>query len=668
MSQSFAVFLNDIISQNALKAQMAIDKISQSVNNVTSSFQRFSSLSGNSINQLRQKLQSLETAKGAETSIAGIRRLNREIRQTETQIKKLDNLPPKSFASRIGDAGKALGSLIGVSSGLDIVSASWGAFTGIAKLGMDAQDARIKFETFLGSGGKAQEMLADITQYANNTPFVSSDLQQSAEQMLKYGVAGEKIMPTIKMLGNISRGNKNQLSELSLAFGQVSSHGKLMEQSLSQMTNAGFNPLAVISENTGISMGKLKEQMNAGMISVNMVEEAFKLATGPGGKFNGMLEKVNKSASVQLSNALENIQSKLAVFGEKYIVPIIGSLAVMANEFFNSFDGMGKIIQPFLDTLKPLWDTIAGFINSFFGLNDATSGTSAVISFLNKTLGFLTPILTVIVNGITGAIAILTPFAPLIKMIAIAWGLWNAVLVVFKLLIETNPFGLIIGAIVILIGLIVTAWQRFETFRAVIMGAWEAIKGFGLMIKDYIINRLKELLTGITGIGQALMYLFEGEFSKAWDAGKKAAGDLLGIGSASKLIEDGKKIAGEAGAAYNATFNKKIVPQVAKTGAKTKEKTAAVTAAPSSKQFDILGKGEKNKSGKTGAEKSISKSSDGIIGGGPNATNITLNVAKMQDQIVINTVNAGEGASKIRQIIEEELNRLLGSISQMQTA
>lgn len=666
MAYAFSVFLKDFVTQKAFKVQSAFDKIQNVVNNTTSRLQRLSSVGGKSLDQLNEKLQLQKAARGATTSVAGIMRLNKAIRETEREIKKLENLPPPSFISRIRQAGSAMGGLLGLAGGLALLTATWTGIKGVAELGMDAEDSKVKFEVLLGSMDKAKTMLADITVFANKTPFESAGLRQNAELMLNFGVASQKIMPMLQMLGDAAGGNQEKLNGMTLAFSQMSATGRLMGQDLNQMINAGFNPLQVISENTGIAMGKLKDQMEAGMISVGMVEEAFKLATGPGGRFNGMMEKTSQTARGRLSTAMDNIKTKLTELGEKYLVPLVGKLAMMADKFFSSLDEMGAILQPFFDTLQPLWDALVGFAQSFFGVSDAADGASAFIDMFKKVLSFLEPILTVIVNGITGLITILTPLAPLIKWIAIIWGGLNLVVMLFNLIITANPIGLIITAIGLLIGIIVTCWQRFATFRGIIMGAWEAIKGFAVMIKNYVINRFKELLSGITGIGQALMYFFKGDFKKAWEAGKNAATNLLGVNSAKGALQDAAKLGKNVKAAYDAEFQKKTTPKIAADAQATKQKVEVTTKPARSKAFDLLGDGDAKKKKDKGGSATSKKTADGIIGGGNKLTNITINLGKMQDQIVINTINSGEGAVKMRQMLEEELLRLLGSVTQMQ--
>ena len=136
------------------------------------------------------------------------------------------------------------------------------------------------------------------------------------------------------------------------------------------------------------------------------------------------------------------------------------------------------------------------------------------------------------------------------KVATAAQWLWNAAL-------TANPIGLVIAGIAALIGIIVYAWNKFEWFRGAIYAAWETIKGFAVAIKNLVINRIKEMLMGITGIGKALMHFFKGEWKEAWNTGKEAVSNLTGFGadSTKELVNDLKKTGQAAGEAYQEGVN-----------------------------------------------------------------------------------------------------------------
>ena len=71
------------------------------------------------------------------------------------------------------------------------------------------------------------------------------------------------------------------------------------------MINAGFNPLQIIAEKTGKTIGELKEEMSDGKISARDVADAFAYATAEGGKFYNMTK--TQSEGIQgLKSSLEN--------------------------------------------------------------------------------------------------------------------------------------------------------------------------------------------------------------------------------------------------------------------------------------------------------------------------------------------------------------------------
>jgi tape measure domain-containing protein len=146
------------------------------------------------------------------------------------------------------------------------------------------------FEVLLGNKEKADAMLAEIKSIALKSPLSVSDTSKAAQTLLGFNIEAERIIPILEQIGNISMGDAGKFNSLTLAFAQMSSTGKLMGQDLMQMINAGFNPLTVISEKTGKTIGELKKEMEGGAISADMVADAFRSAASEGGRFAGMME------------------------------------------------------------------------------------------------------------------------------------------------------------------------------------------------------------------------------------------------------------------------------------------------------------------------------------------------------------------------------------------
>lgn len=178
------------------------------------------------------------------------------------------------------------------------------------------------FEVLLGSRKKAESFVSEIVDYAVATPFSTSNISGAAQTLLGFNVEAEKVMPTLKQIGDISMGNTQRFDSLALAFAQSSAAGRLLGQDLNQMINAGFNPLQIISEQTGKSLAELKKEMGEGGITSEMVAKAFEDATAEGGKFHGMLLKNADSVNTirnQFEGAFEKMYNDLGTKGEGVI-------------------------------------------------------------------------------------------------------------------------------------------------------------------------------------------------------------------------------------------------------------------------------------------------------------------------------------------------------------
>lgn len=231
---------------------------------------------------------------------------------------------------------------------------------------IDLEQSIVSFEVLLGSGEKAAQMINDLREFAAKTPLQLSGLQENSKLLLSFGVEAQNVLPYLKMLGDISGGNAQKMNQLTLAFAQMQSAGRLMGQDLMQMINAGFNPLQIIAEKTGKSIGELKKEMESGAISSDMIIQAFKDATSEGGKFYGMLEKQSETLGGKLSTLQDNFQQLQQQIG--------GTIAI----------GLSPLIEEFskaLNTVNSFSPALAGLIGTF--------GTLTAAAFTLKTTGLL---------------------------------------------------------------------------------------------------------------------------------------------------------------------------------------------------------------------------------------------------------------------------------------
>lgn len=636
MSYSFVISLQDMASSKIMKISESLGRMQGKLDSAREKIAAKTDRSTRSLNRLQAQLQRLSAARAASTSINDIRTLKTQIRATEREIRKLENLPPKGFGERLRGLAGQFGGLIGLAGGLALAMSAWNGVKALFNKGVELEQMETKFEVLLGSVADAKKLMGELNEYANFTPFSNEAIINSSETMLAFGIEQEKIMPNMKMLGDVAMGNEEKLGSMSLAYSQIMSTGRLMGQDLLQLINQGFNPLQVISENTGISMGELKKKMEKGAISAEMVEEAFRLATSEGGKFHGMSEKMGKTAGGKLSTLLGKLSFVAMKVGKR--------LAEWAKPLLDIGIAAVENIIPFIKTIRDVFEWVTKCTPLLIILGGIVLGLG--INFL-------------IANGAAIAYSItLGILEAVIWLVSAATTAWNFIL-------SMNPISLIIIAIVALIAAVVYLWKKFDWFRGGIMGVWEVLKGFGTMIKNYVINRFQELLSGITGIGKALVSFFKGDWKEAWEIGKKAGEDLLGVNSKQQAIKDGM----DAFKNFSTGYDKGVEMYQPETVTKTlelEEKAKPRKKQEQSSLFDNLLKDDKDK--KKGKKDKTKKAADSIVSGGTRHTNIHITIQKLQDDTKIYVNSKEEGLSQLGDKVQEMLLRAVNSVNQMQTS
>lgn len=238
--------------------------------------------------------------------------------------------------SKIASFAKSAGShLMNIKAGLDMamgaVRTFANAFASAIKEAFKFETAVANFKTLLGSVDAAKAHIADLKQFAASTPLTFDDLSKASKLLLSFGANLESVMPSLKTLGDIALGDAQKFQGLALVFAQVQSQGKLMGQDLLQMVNQGFNPLTIISQETGKSVAELKDLMSEGAISFEMVAEAMRVATSEGGRFHGAMEEAAKTGEGMVSTLQDNWTEAVRTFGDAFSETAKGGIGRLSD-------------------------------------------------------------------------------------------------------------------------------------------------------------------------------------------------------------------------------------------------------------------------------------------------------------------------------------------------
>ena len=511
-----------------------------------------------------------------------------------------------------------------------MISAGVGA---MVRLGAQAESVNVAFTTLVGSERKAAEMLRQINDFAAHSPFGKMDLTQSAQTMLNFGVETGKVLPLLRQLGDISGGDKDKMSALSLVMGQVSSTGYLMGQDLLQFINAGFNPIQELSQMTGISVDKLKDKMAKGQITYRNVEQAIAHATGAGGKFNGMMDKQSQTLSGKWSTLMDTVQQGVIDLSQSVNTPI----AEVVDKITAAIPKVFAVFQAVFSAISAGIGFVVRFRTAFMILGGAVLAVWAVFRTYTMALAAYQAITTLVTAGTK---------------------IWTAAQWLLNVAMTANPIGLIVAGVAALIAVIVYCWTKFAGFRAFLITMWDVWRKFGELIKTYVVDRIKELIRGVGLLSKAFSKLFSGDFKGAAADFAEGVKNVSGVNSAVQLV---KNTVGTV-RGIGGTFQKNLAAERAKDKkkeGKNNERSALSTPGlkGSAAVGDVVfgaGKGDAKKAkGKKGR-----RSAEEIATGGRRSTSITMNISKFFDTLHVHMTDKADTA-ELERIVVQSMNRAL---------
>jgi tape measure domain-containing protein len=326
-----------------------------------------------------------------------------DIRGNATHLEKTLRTVKGSIASLGSVATASVGSLaaLGAAGAAGLTAFAVSSSQAAASL----EDLSIQFEVLTGSAKSSADLLKAFREEEKKSSLNTEDYANAAKNLLGFGMNLEEVVPTLKMLGDVSMGNSDRFGSLALAFAQTTAAGRLMGQEVLQFINAGFNPLSQIAKDTGKSMADLKKEMEDGKISVDMVKQAFMNATSAGGLFYKAIEKGSSGTNAKINQTKAAVTQLQVAFGTGFNEGLKDALDA-ANNFLpqleSKFAEAGQIVG------TAITQAVQGNLEQL-----ATLGAFAGEIFFAGFKGFYMRAMDELVTGAgnTGSLAVTSPTA-----------------------------------------------------------------------------------------------------------------------------------------------------------------------------------------------------------------------------------------------------------------
>ena len=382
----------------------------------------------------------------------------------------------RTAANRLGSGMRMLrGLLVGVASSMALV----GGKKWLVDSNASMETYQNTLEVIMGSQEEAIRQLEWAEKFAGNTPFQIGNIVEATTRLESYGLQSEKVlgitgdmaavmgkdlMQAVEAVADAQTGEVERLKEFGITKDMIEEQANML----------GTNPINNKGQITDM------KAFNAALFS--LMEERFE-----GGMamqmetWNGMVSNAKdfwsrlgrtlgapifEEAKLQLENLLEYL-SFLEDSGaiERWATTAENSLIAVKN-------GINNYIKPGVffmigaaQAIRNNWDWIGPFVEGLV----LTLGSYLMIT---KGIAFYQSVAAGIQWAYNAAI---TAYQTLgLIAIGITEG-WAGVQTALNVALNANPIGLVVGAIALLVGGLILAYRKSETFRNIVNSVWDTI-------------------------------------------------------------------------------------------------------------------------------------------------------------------------------------------------
>lgn len=309
---------SDELTEEIIKQRKIIRDTQDDVRRLSDEYSKMGKYSPNS----KAKLAELNTAKAAlNEQRYSLGELQDQQARNRLEVRKLTR-EYKEFASGTNNADEIVKSL---TDSLKRTAAEIGGLVAIKKFGSDVieatgkmQQLQVALSTILQDKSKADQLIADIVQFAAKTPFNLDDVATGAKQLLAYGSSADNVVNELSMLGDVASGLQIPIGQLIYLYGTLRTQGRAMTVDIRQFAGRGIPIYEELAKVLGVTKDQVGELVKEGKVGFKEVEQAFKNMTSEGGKFANLMESSAGTWPQRLSNIEDTLFQKMNEFGNKY--------------------------------------------------------------------------------------------------------------------------------------------------------------------------------------------------------------------------------------------------------------------------------------------------------------------------------------------------------------
>ncbi|MEG0783994.1 MAG: tape measure protein [Christensenella sp.] len=236
------------------------------------------------------------------------------------------------------------------------------------------ESSEMSFATILKDDNAAKTFMQDMIQYANVTPYKTSDLQAVSKTLATYNFKGEELMPIMEKIGDAGAAMSMGASDMSMiatALGRMRTTNKTTLEYMNLLTERGINGVEYLAESLGKTTAELYTLISQGKIegkkSVQVITDYMERDYG------GSMEKFSRTYE-GLTSTYEGLKENLdATMGTGYnnerSIGLQAQIDFLSGsrgkDLEKAYELVGKFKAEYENTKEKIWqDTYNQIMNS----------------------------------------------------------------------------------------------------------------------------------------------------------------------------------------------------------------------------------------------------------------------------------------------------------------
>lgn len=405
----------------------------------------------------------------------------------------------KRFTSSFAGLAGAIGATAALAGSMMLVKNSIGS-------AFDRIDTMERFErtmtTMLGTSEKAKAALKGLSAVVDGTAYGLDTAARSVQNFVSRGIEVKKATKWFEAMGDAvafyGDGSNEQLEGVSSAMSKMLSSGKVSMQQMETLYIAGIDGPGIYAKAVGKSTTEVQKALSSGKVSAEEFFDVVTTAMMEGTNGTQKIAGTAKQAGATWAGAIANMKFAV-VRGVTAIITSLDemlannglpSLRDMVTAFGKKFEsvlkGAAAAIQPFIDKVKSIYETLKPYASIFKEIAIAVGIFVGAMFGVSATLG--------VISAVAGALAFLS-----------------------------GPVGLVVLAITGLALTIRAFYKYSEPFRGAVDGIVGAVKGLFQMFAGNSADAFKTFLEAGLSMEQiGKLQRFKVAFSKTIDDVKEA--------------------------------------------------------------------------------------------------------------------------------------------------